>query len=89
MEKIKITVNTQHGTGGNWVTDFSANIGPRNMMRAAKEEGSGQRGVGGYRTNLKIGDVVIDRFELTGLTLAKARDICANPTKYSPPDYYA
>jgi hypothetical protein len=85
--KNKITVNTQHGRGGPWVTDFDANIGPRNLMAAVKEQGSGQRGVGGYLTNLQIGDVVIDRFELQDLTLEKAKMICENPTHYAPPDF--
>lgn len=83
----KITVNTQHGAGGPWVTDFEATIGPRNLMAAAKEKGSGQSGVGGYRTNLQIGDVVIDRFELQDLTLEKAKMICENPTHYAPADF--
>ena len=85
--KNKITVNTQHGRGGPWVTDFEANIGPRNLMAAAKEKGSGQHGVGGHLTNIQIGDVVIDRFELQDLTLEKARLICENPTSYAPPDF--
>ena len=89
LEKIviKITVNTQHGTGGSWVTDFESSIGPINLMRAVKAPTSGQRGVGGYHTNLQIGDVVIDQFELQDLTLEKARKICANPEDFQPPEY--
>jgi hypothetical protein len=83
ITKDKITVNTQHGRGGPWVTDFEANIGPLNLIAASKEKGSGQRGVGGYLTNLQIGDVVIDRLELQELTLEKAKMICENPTHYA------
>jgi hypothetical protein len=79
----KITVNTRHGAGGYWCTDFEANIGPRNLMRAAKEKGSGQKTVGGHLTILQIGNVVIDQFELFDLTLDKARKICANPNDYA------
>ncbi len=77
-----ITVNTQHGTGGQWTTDFSANVGPMNLLKAVKAPTSGQHGVGGYRTNLQIGDVVIDQFELQNLTLEKARQICAKPEDF-------
>ena len=80
--KNKITVNTQHGRGGHWVTDFESNVGPRNLMKAAKNSGSGQRGVGGYLTNLQIGEVMIDRFALQDLTIKKAKEICENPSNY-------
>jgi hypothetical protein len=83
----KITVNTRHGTGGHWTTDFSADINPVNLLKAVKAPVSGQPGVGGYHTNLQIGDTVIDQFELQGLTLEKAAQICAKPEDFQPPEY--
>ena len=79
----QITVNTQHGAGGGWSTDLALNAGPINLMRAWRHPGSGQRGVGGYHTNLQVGDIVIDPLELRDLTLAKARDILKDPGRYA------
>lgn len=82
-----ITVNTQHGANGPWVTDFSAPANARNLQEAAAHPGSGQSGVGGYRTNVQIDDVVIDRAELVDLTFGKAREICLCPESYQPTEW--
>ena len=83
----KITVNTQHGAGGYWTTDFEANVGPLNLMKAVKAPTSASSGVGGYRTNIQIGETVIDFVELQNLTLKKAKKICANPENFQPTEY--
>jgi hypothetical protein len=87
---MDITVRIQIGAGGEWHTEFRAARGPRNLFRASRAAADSQAwtdGVGGYTTVIAIGDHVIDRAELEGLTLAKARAICERPARYAPAEW--
>lgn len=83
-----ITIKTQIGNGGEWITIESLNNGPRNLLKASKlliAEITSNRGVGGYRSVLEIDGNVIGQENIGwDLDQAAATRIIADPAAYAP-----